>query len=155
MQRDRDLFERHPNSQSFSDMTALEVVRRCEAIVKALAPYIPLEDVGEYGEGVVPLSACKALKTVVPIIENLDRHLPRILAWSVGYLPGEGWHRSTFFGCQSQAQAERLVDAINKVEGDDPRAKTWDAKLVPVSYNDMVKRNFTAEDAVVVIKGVR
>jgi hypothetical protein len=156
--RDRDLFERHSKVGHFAEMSATEVVTRCEKIIAALKPFAGTESFDtQYGQGAVPVSAIPALKIAVPLVEDLDRHMPYIMAWSVGYWWGRNdANRSTFFGCASKAQADRICAAANKADGRRKRkvGDTWTAEFMAVAYNDMVKRTFSAADAARVVEGL-
>lgn len=156
--RGRDLFERHDNVGNFADMSATEVVIRCEKIIGALAPYAGMETFDtQYGQGAVPVSAIPALKIAVPLVEDLERHMPYIMAWSIGYWWGDkDSNRSTFFGCASKAHADRICKAANAADGSRRRkvGDIWTAEFMAVAYNDMVKRSFSAEEAATVVRGL-
>lgn len=148
-----NLFDRHSNIMYLHESSAAEVISRCERILEALKSVAELEEIdAETGSGTLPISAIPALKKVVPLVEDLERHMPDIKAWSVGYWRGsDNSARSTFFGCQTEAQASRIRDALNKGERGKRAGKEWTIEFMAVAYGDMVTRSFTAEKAVEVM----
>lgn len=132
---------------SFADMSATEIVARCQKVIDLLAPLTGVEKQGPDGQWMIPISSLPALKEAIPALLDLDRFLPHVECWNVGYYWGrEDRNRSTWFGCQSKAQAERILDGVKDITRDN-----WTLEFGPVEWNDIVKRNLTAEEAAEIV----
>lgn len=145
----RFLVKRHDNAMGYDEMTAREVVDRAEALANLLRPFVDQEDRDEHGTGVLSHEATDAIVEAYVLAEDLDRHMPSVLAYRVlKVYADEGWRPAVWFGCQTQAQAEKLRTACEEHYArpqDRPHTRDlWIVDYGPVRPLDLVKPTYTA-----------
>lgn len=136
---------RHPNSVSGDEIERRLVIERASKAIAALESITEqaVSKDEEWPVAYVPIEEAQKVADAYEALDELWRHLPEVMAYTVGY-DSKGWSRSVFHGCLSEEQADALAAGMNA--GEAGERKEFDVRLSPCRIIDMRKPTFSVED---------